>query len=471
MASVDPSSTISHKLATHLAVTTLDRIPVEAIRAAKRVMLDTLGVAWAASDTPGSGPLRDLAVREGGAPDATLIAFGNRVPASIAALVNGTLAGALDFDCLHEPSIMHCDIAILPAVLAVAEREGVTGAEFLCALILGNDLACRLGSSTNLNGGWFYSALYGGISAAAAAAKLLRLDAIGIRHAMGIALSSTGGSRQANAEKRFTKRMQTAFAAQTGVQAALLAQAGVTGPAAILEGDAGIWKLCEPGDPTPVLAELGTRYTNAEISIKKFPSCACNHAAAEAAIRIVRDHRLRPDEISRVRVTITPYMWHVTGGPFQPGDTPQVDAQFNLYYSVASALLRGRLGVDEILPPAIFDPAIPPMIDRIDTVVDGCLKTLLGPAIVEVITNDGRRLREQVDELPGTPLAPLSDAEVEAKFHACAGRGLDPMEPARANALIERVQSVEQLVDMREFFHGITQSRGEQRVADRLEMV
>jgi 2-methylcitrate dehydratase PrpD len=471
MASVDPINTISHKLATHLATTTLDRIPPDAVRAAKRVMLDTLGVAWAASDTPGSRPLRDLAVREGGAPDATLIAFGDRVPAAAAALVNGTLAGALDFDCLHEPSIMHCDIVILPAVLAVAERQGATGAEFLGALVLGNDLACRLGSSTNLNGGWFYSALYGGISAAAAAAKLLRLDATGIRHAMGIALSSTGGSRQANAEKRFTKRMQTAFAAQTGVQAALLAHAGVTGPAAILEGDAGIWKLCEAGDPTPVLAELGTRYANAEISLKKFPSCACNHAAVEAAIRIVQDHRLRPDDIARARVAITPYMWHVTGGPFQPGDTPQVDAQFNIYYSVASALLRGRLGVDEILPPAIFDPAIPPMIDRIDVVVDNSLNTLLGPAIVEVTTNDGRQFRERVDELPGTPDAPLSDAEVEAKFRSCVGRGLDPLESARADALIERVQNIERVADMRAFFRSISRPEREQRIADRMAMV
>ena len=98
---VGPSETYAHKLASHVASTALADIPKSAIHAAKRVALDTIGVAWAASDSPGSAELRELAVREGGAADSTLLAFGDRVPASMAALVNGTLAGALDFDCLH----------------------------------------------------------------------------------------------------------------------------------------------------------------------------------------------------------------------------------------------------------------------------------------------------------------------------------------------------------------------------------
>jgi 2-methylcitrate dehydratase PrpD len=454
-AAIDSSQTLAHILATHMANTGLDRIPADAVRAAKRVTLDSLGVAWAATDTPGSTPLRDLAVREGGAADATLIGYGDRVPAGAAALVNGTLAGALDFDCLHEPSIMHSDIAVLPAVLALAERQSASGADFLAALVLGNDLACRLGLSSQEHGGWFRSALYGSIAAAAASAKLLGLDAAGIRNAMGIAFSSAGGSRQGNEERCFTKRMATAFAAQAGVQAALLAQAGVTGPAALLEGEAGVWANCERGDAGPMLADLGRRYQNAEISLKKYPSCACNHAAIEATLRITRAHALAPDAVARARVTVTPYMDRIVGGAFPPGDTPQVDAQFNIYYSVACALLRGRLGVDEILPPAIFDPAVRPMIERIEVVVDHRLTTLLAPATVEVATTDGRRFVETVAEVPGTPQAPLSDAEVEAKFRACAARGAAPLDAARADLLLERVRGVEALPDMRGFFASI----------------
>lgn len=462
---IDAADTYAHLLAEHMAATSLADIPQSAVRAAKRVALDTIGVAWAASDSPGSAALRDLAIREGGASDATLFAFGDRVPAGSAALVNGTLAGALDFDCLHEPSVMHCDIVILPAVLAVAERQGVSGAAFLEALVLGNDLACRLGLTTSENGGWFYSSLYGGIAAAAAAGKLLGLGADGIRNAMGIALSSTGGSRQANVERRFTKRMQTAFAAQTGVQAALLAAAGVTGPAAILEGECGIWQLCEAGDPALLLDGLGSRYLNAEISLKKFPSCACNHAAAEAALRIVRGAGLAAGDIARAKVTITPYMQRITGGPFRPGDTPQVDAQFNIYYSVASVLLRGHLAVEDIVPPAMFDPAIAPMIERIEVVVDEDLSTLLAPATVEIETSDGRRFREHVAHLPGAPEAPLPDTEVEEKFRACAGRGVDPLDPARAGALAARIRSVEEIENMCRFFEGVARDAAARQAA------
>jgi 2-methylcitrate dehydratase PrpD len=448
-----------------MATTSLRHLPRDAVDAAKRVALDTLAVAWAASDSPGSAELRELAAREGGASDATLLAFGDRVPAGMAALVNGTLAGALDYDCLHEPSVMHCDIAILPAVLAVAEREQSSGEGFLEALVLGNDLACRLGLTTCENGGWFYSSLYGGISAAAAAGKLLGLDADGIRNAMGIALSSTGGSRQTNLERRFTKRMQTAFAAQSGVQSALLAAAGVTGPAAIFEGECGIWNLYEAGDPEPLFDGLGERYLNAEIRLKKYPSCACNHAAAEAALRIVRSNRLGPGDIARATATITPYMQQITGGPFRPGDTPQVDAQFNIFYSIASVLQRGRLGVEDILPPAMFDPDIGEMIGRIEVVVDDELDTLLAPATVVIETTDGRVLREHVAHLPGTPEAPLPDIDLEEKFRACTGRGVDPLDDARAGALRSRLMHVEEVDDMGRFFADIARVAARARAA------
>jgi 2-methylcitrate dehydratase PrpD len=462
---VDAQGTIAHRLATHMYATSLADIPREAISAGKRVMLDTLAVAWAGSDAPGSILLRDWAVHEGGAADATLLAFGDRVPAPMAALINGTMAGALDFDCLHEPSVMHCDIAILPAVLAIAERQRASGSDFLASLVLGNDLACRLGLSTNENGGWFYSSLYGGIAAAAASAKLLGLDVEGIRNAMGIALSSTGGSRQANIERSLTKRMQTAFAAQTGAQAALLAAAGIAGPAAILEGEAGIWQLCEAGDPEPVLAGLGEYYTNAEISLKKYPSCACNHAAIEAAIRIVRTRKLRPEQVAHARVVITPYMNRIVGGVFKPGNTPQIDAQFNISYSIAAALLRGRLGIDEIQPSAILDAAVAPMIERIEVVIDESLNSLLEPATVEVTTIDGSRFREVVDKMPGAPEAPLSDAEVEEKFRHCAERGVNPLGEARARALMERVRDIENLEGMHRFFDGMHGKGGASRAA------
>ncbi|MGE0153800.1 MAG: MmgE/PrpD family protein [Reyranellaceae bacterium] len=448
--------TVAGRLAGHLADKHLASLPEDAVEAAKRVMLDTLAVAWAATDLPGSKPLRDLAMREGGAADATLIGYGGRVPAGMAALVNGTYAAALDYDCLHEPSVMHCDAVILPAVLAMAEREGSSGADFLCALTLGNDVACRLGLSARDNPpGWFVSSVYGALAAAAACAKLLRLDARGIRNAMGIAYSNAAGTRQAIIERSYTKRMQTAFAAQTGLQAALLAQAGINGPAAVLEGQSGVWKLYAPGNEALVFDGLGESYANAEISLKKYPSCAANHCAIEGTSRIVHGNGLKPDDIAHARITVTPYIEGITGTPFRPGAEPQVDAQFNLFYSVASVLLRGHLDVSDIQPPAVLDPAVMPMVERVEMRVDRSLNGKLAPVTVEIATRDGRNFREHVPHLPGAPEAPLSRAEVEAKFRSCAALGVDPLDAQRAQRLIERVDAVETLPDMRRFFDGI----------------
>lgn len=453
------AKTIGDKLAAHIAQTTLKDIPASAAAAARQVLLDTLAVGWAATDLPGSRPMRDLAVREGGAADATLLAYGERVPAGAAALVNGTFAAALDYDCLHEASVMHCDAVILPAALAMAEREGSSGADFLCAVILGNDLACRLGLSHRDNPpAWFASSVYGCIAAAATCAKLLKLDATGIRNAMGIAFSNAAGTRQPIIERNYTKRMQTAFAAQTGVQAALLAQAGVSGPAAFLEGEAGIWSIYGRGDADSVLKDLGKSYANAEISLKKFPSCAGNHCAIEGALRIVHGNALKPQDIERATLTVTPFIEKITGQPFSPGADPQVDAQFNLYYSVASVLLRGHLSVEDIQPPAIFDPAVMPMIERIEMVVDRGANTKLSPVTVEIATKDGRKFREHVKYLPGTPETPLSADEIDAKFRDCVAQGIDPLEADRARLLVERVRDIEGLPDMRRFFDGIAQN-------------
>jgi 2-methylcitrate dehydratase PrpD len=252
--------------------------------------------------------------------------------------------------------------------------------------------------------------------------------------------------------------MQTAFAAQTGVQAALLAQAGVNGPAAFLEGEAGVWKLYGKGNVDAVLDGLGKTYANAEISLKKFPSCAGNHCAIEATSRIVHQNELKPADIKHAKLTVTPFIELITGQRFNPGADPQVDAQFNLYYSVASVLLRGHLNIEDIQPPAIFDPAVMPMIDRIEMVVDRGLNTRLSPVTVEIATQDGRSFREHVKYLPGTPEAPLSQGEIEEKFSACTSLGVDPLEADRARLLVQRVRGIESVADMRHFFDGISRS-------------
>ena len=271
------TTTLSGTLGHYVSETHYDTIAPAVRHAAKRMLLDTLAVAWAGSAAPGMAELQRGLVPAAALPESLLWAGGQRVPMLDAAFLNGAAAAALDYDGLHLEAVVHTDIVCLPAVLATAERLHASGKQFLTALILANEVVCRLGLATHLHSGWFYTSIHGVFGAAAGCAKLFGLGADGVRDAFGIALSQVGGTQQSMLEKALTKRIQSALAARAGAFSALLAKSGVTAPKEAFEGRFGFYNMYEEGDAGKVLAGLGERYVSAETSMKKYPSCACNH--------------------------------------------------------------------------------------------------------------------------------------------------------------------------------------------------
>ena len=447
---------LTRAVADHVAGLRSEDLPADAVAAAKRLMLDTLGVARAGSDAAGVAESRALMLAQGGAGESLVWTHGDRLPAMAAAFVNGVAAAALDYDSLHEAGVVHADIVVLPAALALAEREHATGRELLAALVVGNDLACRLGMSMRENRGWFLSSLHGVFGAAAAAARILHLDAAATCNALGIALSRTGGTQQPAMERSLTKRMQTAFAAREGLFAALLAEQGITGPQEAFEGRCGLYGLYEEGDQTVVLAELGRRFENVNTSIKKYPSCACNYAAIVATLDLVTRHDIVPSDVAETVVVISPYMDRLVGRPFDPGITPQIAGQFSVQYSIASILLRRRLGVPEIRDDAVCDPAVAALIPHIKVVVDEANSGTFAPVRLAIRMKDGRQFQRQVDEIPGTPENPMTEAELLEKFHACTALGVAPMTEAASVELARRIAALEESDDVSTLFDGIT---------------
>ena len=403
---------------------------------------------------PGPVPRRELV--SGASPKESLL-WGWLEHASLldAVLINGVAAAALDYDGLHMGAVAHTDIVCLPAVLAVAEREHASGQDFLAALVLANETVCRLGSATNLHSGWFYTSIHGVFGAAAGCAKLLGLDAQGITHALGIALSQVGGTQQSMVEKALTKRVQAALAGRAGAFSGLMARAGITAPREAFEGRFGFYNMYEKGDTRPVLAGLGEQYLCADTSMKKYPSCACNHAVLEATLQLVDEYDLKPEDCLALKATITPYMNRLVGAPYDPGSNPQVAAQFSAQYSVACAVLRRRLGVAEIQDAAAMDPALGAFARRVEIVVDESNNGELVPAAIEITTRGHGVLRRMVDVLPGTPQRPLSDAELAAKVSECLGMGARPLDAARIVRLRERVAEIDKVTDMAEWCNGI----------------
>lgn len=448
--------TLSHRLARHAVGTPYEAIPQDALDSAKLFMLDTLAVAWAGSDAPGCREAHALLVEEGGRSDSTVWSHGGRLPAASAAFANSMAASALDYDSIGRAAAVHVNIAVLPAALALAERVRASGRDFLAALTVGADIMYRLGAAAKKpNRGFHYTGAFGGFGAAAAAARLLGLDATAAGHALGIAFMQASGTQQANIEPSLSKRMLSAFASRAGVYAALLAQRGVTAPKEVFEGRFGIYALYQEGDPGKTVAELGRRFDNLHFSIKLYPSCGCNHTTIDGMLDLVRRHDLQADDVESVELTVTPYIDSLVGGTYDPSGDAQVAAQFNIRYTVACLLVRRKLGLVEISEEIARDPEIAKHIGKVKIRVDQTQTGNRGPVVIRVKSRRHGELTTQVLDVRGGPDAPHDERDVDAKFRECFGLGVRPLAPRQAETLCSRVRAIEKLDDVSTLFDGI----------------
>jgi 2-methylcitrate dehydratase PrpD len=249
--------------------------------------------------------------------------------------------------------------------------------------------------------------------------------------------------------------MLSAFAARSGVYAALLAQRGITAPSEVLEGKFGFYTLYQEGDPDRLTEALGRRFDGVNVSLKKYPSCGCNHTTIEAMLSLIRRYDLRPDDVESVEVTVTPYIDRIVGGRYDPSHDPQVAAQFNLRYTVACLLVRRKLGLAEIQEDAARDPAIAAQIAKVSVKVDPQHTTQRGPIVVRVRSRIHGEISCRVEDVRGRPDDPFTPAEIDEKFDECFRRGAHPLDSAQIALLTRRVRELEAQPDMATFFDGI----------------
>jgi 2-methylcitrate dehydratase PrpD len=440
--------TVSTVLAEYVAQASYACLPPAAVRAAKASLVDTLAVAIAARAAPGVSEVIDLAVQEGGRPASSLWARQQRVPPRAATFANGFIASALDFDSLHQEGVAHADIVIVPAAVAVCEELGASGKALLTAIAVGDDLLCRLCRSTRLNTGWFYTSLYGPIASAAITARLLGSGSSRIAAAMGIGFMSASGTQQPAVERSMGKRMLGALSAAAGVQAGYLGHSGLAGPREILEGRFGLYAMHEQGDAAAVIQDLGTRFENARIGFKLYPSCQCNHAAIEGMLKLKGTHMLSHLDVERIDVAVSPYMQRLVGAPFEPQANPQVAAQFSIQYSIACVLLFGRLGVREISEETVLDPRIAELVRRIFVTVDPANGNNYAPVLLRVTTKDGRLIEEKVDTFRGSEERPLTDSDLKDKLTMCIEAAGASNAQAKAHVVFDSLANIEDTPDV-----------------------
>lgn len=409
----------------------LEDVPAKVVEAAKLHVLDALGVGLAASTVPLSAGWAGAAARIGGAGPATVLGRGEGLTATAAALVNGALIHSLEYDDTHIRSVVHGGAVAAPAALAAAEQAGVSGDRLLAGYIAAWEVMIRLGLAAPgayQANGFQISAVGGALGAAVAAAVIGGLDEGRTVAALGIAGSQASGLLEFLSDGSTVKALHPGWAAHTGIAAAALAGAGMTGPETVLEGRFGFLAAfardaAAAGRLDALLDDLGTLWHLPEAAFKLYPCCHYIHPFLEAMAVLAEG--VPAAEIAAVTCHVPPPMAPLVCEPWARRQAPAsgYDGKWGLAYCLAALAVTGRVEVGTFARPP--DPEIVALARRIGW---RPLEPHAFPdrfeALVELERTDGSRRQHRVASVRGAPDRPIAPAEVAAKFRANAARAL-----------------------------------------------
>ncbi|MFC1913848.1 MmgE/PrpD family protein [Chloroflexota bacterium] len=390
----------------------------------------------------------------GGEPEAGVIAGGFKTCVPEAALANGTMAHALDYDDYWVSGIGHPTAVLLPAILALGEKDKISGRDIIAAYVVSCEVGSKLASlvaTSLLERGWHPTGVLGALAAAAACAKILKLNVEETRIALGIAASETGGLR-----KNFgtdTKPLHAGKAASNGIVAAMLAKRGFTASQDILEGPIGFCRTLAGMDyqAAPVLEKLGSPYDIlSAATIKPYPSCGGTHRCIDAMLHLVKEHHLRAEDVAEIQCktfTLLPeiliYHHPKTG----------LEGKFSMEYVMAAALLDGEITLKQFTEEKVLNTKAQEIFQRVKYIHP---KPVPGeaeirhelPQTVTVKLRDGRQYFHEVPYPKGHPKNPLIWEEVGDKFRDCSRLAISPRQAERCIDLVSALESLKDISEL-----------------------
>ncbi len=409
-------------------------LPAVVQHQAKRCLMDALGALIAGSQTPVAGIMRKTAQEQFGGDQATILVGGERVSAAGAALANGFFGNALDIDDGYRKVKGHPGACALPPVLAAAELAGgCSGREFLTALVVAYELGTRAGVIRHATYEVYHSSgSWGAIAGAAAAGRLIGLNAEQLFHAMGTAeYHAPIAPMMKGIDTPAMGKDSIGWGCMVAVQSALLARDGFTG----------ICPLFDDSPDSSLVLNLGQRWEILNLYFKPYAACRWGQPAVAGALSIVRDNHLRPDQIRHIRVRTFEAATRLPTG--HPRNTEE--AQYSLAFPVAAALLDGEVGPAQVLPPRLHDPDLMSLLDRVATEVAPEFEAEFpakAPSEVVVETTKGEIFRSgRIEALWEPPDRLPSDSDLETKFLWLTGPIIGKV---KANDLIEKIRSADQ---------------------------
>jgi 2-methylcitrate dehydratase PrpD len=433
-------------LAQFVAATRVADLPPSLIDDLKIIVLDTFGASFIGTAQPWARIVASMVQQLGGKPEASVINQTWRTDISRAALVNGALIGA--FEC--EPLTgSHASGTVLPAVLAVCEREHLDGSAFLTALALGFEVSARIARAAvglETTRGFHNPGTQGPFGAAVAVGKLYGFDEEMLTNALGIAGSCSAGLLEFAWAGADTKRLHLGRASQLGLESALLAHNGFRGPATVLEGRYGYYNAFSlPPKLDRLLDGLGTRWAIQPPSLKSYPTHVTHQAVVQAIQEFKQAHPLEPQAITRVVIRGDPHIMDERHAMREPETV--MGGQYSLPFTTAVALTRDLSNPLAYNDDAVRDPVVRNLAQRIELIpLEVSDRAAPGVYLAEVLLEcDGRSYTLVTKPHKGSPRNPFTWEEACEKFQRFTG----PIISARqAATLIEAVGNLEQVVDM-----------------------
>lgn len=445
-----------HDLADYAATLGYDAMTEASREKAKQSLLDTLGVSLAASGLePAARGVYEIVRECGGAPDCTLLGFGGKAPAIMAALANGALVHCLDYDDLT-PWGQHTGSTIVPAVFAVAERQGgVSGKDIIAAVSLGQDIFARLRCNVVWKKDWNLSTVLAVFAGTAAACRVMGMSAPRTAAALGIAANQSAGVMETVASRGSNlKGLYAGFSAKSAVLAALMAEKGILGIDRALEGTYGFFNSYFDGkyDRAAILDGLGQPEANlgAATLYKRWPCVGTAHSHIKATLDIMAANGLSAADVAEFRLHVGPYH-DLMSQPLEERRAPATlaDAKFSLPFLVGLAAVRGGISLTDFTADGLRDPEVLAAARKISLVQDPSRdwKMELPSGRVEIVAKDGQSWAMEGLNVPGSPENPMGWDDIAAKFRECASLSATPIAADKVEHAIELARSLDEHPD------------------------
>jgi 2-methylcitrate dehydratase PrpD len=415
------------KLAEFAAALRFDALPADVIDAARRHLLDTVGVAIRGRAHPNAvSSLRAMDAVDGATGAVAVWGSDRELSTSYAALVNGIACHVLEFDDTHTDAIVHGSAIIAPVVLALGEQQKASGGDLIAAFVAGWEVAARVGLASRGTfhaRGFHTTSIAGVFGATAAAARLLGLSAERTAHALGLAGSQASGINEYLSNSSSAKCVHTGWSAHAGIIAATMARAGMTGPMTVFEGRDGLLRTYgerDDADVDALASGLGTRWETTRVSIKPYPCCHFAHAFVDCVGTLVSRGVKASNVVSLecvVPQTEVALICEPRAGKVKPETT--YAARFSLPFLLAAKLVDGVIGHQTFEDENLARQDLLGIAARVTYRIASPDETPFPktfPGCVEATLTDGRRLVECLDVNAGHPDKPLSMEDVRGKF-------------------------------------------------------